>query len=484
MTSVPDVPDLLPYGLNDDGNSQRFVLLYGDRFRYCHAFDKWLYWDGSRWLIDGRQKALDHARDCMREFHSQAVGNRQDEKADFAHASLNKSRASNLLWMSQPTLHIPSETLDSSPWLLNFTNGTMDLETGDFHLHSPLDYITKRIDYPYDPYATCPTWTSFISQTMCRSKSMIHYIQKALGYSLTGITHERAVFLLYGTGNNGKTTLLSTIQELIPAYSLILRIEALIATHESNNNEADLADLQGKRFVITSESDQGHRLMQGRLKRLSQGTGSMRAVRKYENPITFEQTHKIWMDTNHLPIITDADDIATMRRLHPIHFQHIVPKDKIDPDLSLKLRAEAPGILAWLVEGAALWQKERLGKPRAVETATEELRLKNDWLERFLHDRCLVAPGRVAFASELYAAYEIWAEEGGEGRDCLPRSVTQFGRSLNAHEGISRGRNATCAFYKGVGLRPSNGRIGSTPEEQSNNSDGFEDTDEGSDLIQ
>src|SRR6266852_1746634 len=143
---------------------------------------------------------------------------------------------------------------------------------------------------------------------------MIAYLQRAIGYSLTGSTAEKAVFMLFGRTNNGKTTLLSLIYRLIEEYAVLLQIDTLMTRQESNNTQADLADLRGARFVMTSETEEGQRLAAGKLKRITQGMGSIKATRKYENPITFPETHKLWVDCNHSPIVRGTDD-AIWRRL-------------------------------------------------------------------------------------------------------------------------------------------------------------------------
>src|ERR1039457_4753354 len=141
-----------------------------------------------------------------------------------------------------------------------------------------------------------------------RADRLIGYLQKAFGYALTGVTSEKVVFIFYGSGNNGKSTLLSTFLKILEEYAVLLQIDTLMVRQESNNTQADLADLRGTRFVMTSETEQGQRLAEGKLKRITQGMGKIKAPRKYENPIEFDETHKLWLDANHLPQVRGTDN--------------------------------------------------------------------------------------------------------------------------------------------------------------------------------
>src|SRR5262249_34328108 len=152
------------------------------------------------------------------------------------------------------------------------------------------------------------------------AERMISYLQRAIGYSLTGSTEEKVVFMAFGSGNNGKSTFLSLFFRLLQEYAVLLLIETLMAKQETTNSQADLADLRGARFVMTSETEEGQRLAEGKLKRITQGMGEIKAVRKYENPITFPETHKLWMDANHKPVVRGTDN-AIWNRLHPIPFE-------------------------------------------------------------------------------------------------------------------------------------------------------------------
>jgi putative DNA primase/helicase len=462
-----DVPDLLPHLHNDHGNAERLIAIYGKDLKYCHAFKKWLVWDGMRWAVDDTDQARHRAKLAMLEFLKQAVARKADEKAEkFAGASLDARRIASALSMAECEIFVRPAELDTDPFALNFLNGTVDLRTGELREHQRSDFITKLVRYRCTPSAECPKWLTFLAQVMGggqdaseadldRSRRLVAYLRRALGYSLTGTTIEKAVFIPFGTGDNGKSTMLSTFRHLVEEYSHLLQVDTLMVRQESNNAQADLADLRGARFVQTSETEEGQRLAQGKLKRITQGMGKIKATRKYENPIEFPETHKLWIDTNRKPTIRDVDDKATFNRLHPIPFTVTIPKNQIDRELPEKLLSEAEGILAWTVEGARLWHAEGLAKPAEVEAAKDKWREDMDQLGRFIDERCVTGDGFRASAAALYADYKQWAADGGHRS---PLNSTNFGTKLTDRE-YTKIHAEHGAVYLGIRLR-------SDPEQQ------------------
>jgi putative DNA primase/helicase len=293
---------------------------------------------------------------------------------------------------------------------------------------------------------------------MDEKEELVHYLQIAIGYSLTGTTIEKVVFVLFGTGNNGKTTMLATIRSIISEYAALIQVNSLMVKVEDNNTQSDLADLRGARFAMTSETESGQRLAQGKLKRITQGMNSIKAVRKYENPIEFPETHKLWLDTNRKPTITDANDQATFNRLHPVPFVVTIHKDQIDRDLPQKLLAEAEGILAWAVQGSIEWHADGLPKPSAIEAANKTWRAESDQVGRFLLDR--TDRGGQTLSKQLYEAYVQWSADRGE----TPCTQTVFIERLKDRDIRSKHSKKGTAYPVRV-LEP--GRVGCSTAEQS-----------------
>lgn len=373
---------LIFFGLNDDGNAERLLALHRDKMRYCPEFKAWLIWDGRRWEQDKFGKAQELAVDAMRKFLSQV---RDDGKIyEFALKSVNLKGVTNCLALAAPRVAVSAGKLDSSPWLFNFRNGTVDLRTGAMKPHDPADLITKLADHDYNLKAECPRWREFVNWTMGggsesdadRVGRFTEYLQRALGYSITGSTSEKALFIPWGEkGNNGKTTMLVVVGRLIPEYSGMLDVETLMTRSRSSSNaSADIADLRGVRFVRTSEAETTQRLAQGLVKKLTEGQGEVKAIKKYENWVSFAATHKIWMDTNGRPSF-EAEDNAMMNRMHLIPFPASLAESDVDRTLPDALvRDEACGILAWLVRGAVKWYKDRLRRPDEAVAARDQWR--------------------------------------------------------------------------------------------------------------
>jgi putative DNA primase/helicase len=464
-TLEPDTtPDLLHFMKNDAGNGERLLALRKYDLRYCAAFKKWLVWDGRRWAIDESHQAQNIAKLTLLEYLCQAVAARDEGSETFATSCLNLKRTENMLAMVRHEFYVSPKELDADPWLLNFQNGTVDLRTGELRPHRREDFITRLIHYDYRPDAPCIGWLEFLERIMGggpqadeaaqkRGGQFIAYLQRALGYSLTGVTSEKAVFIPFGDGNNGKSTLLTVFRQLSGEYATLLQVDTLMTRRESNNTQADLADLCGTRFVQTSEAEEGQRLAQGKFKRITQGMGTIKAVRKYENPFEFSETHKLWIDTNRKPIIRDADDRATFNRLHLIPFTVQIPNDEIDKDLPKKLVSEAEGILAWAVEGTRLWCESGLIQPKEVDDAKEAYRAAMDQIGRFIEECCRMSLGSSIAASELYSAYKRWCENSGEHYE----SSTSFGLRLRNH-GTEKKTESTGIRYQGIELKNEDSR--------------------------
>jgi putative DNA primase/helicase len=278
-----------------------------------------------------------------------------------------------------------------------------------------------------------------------RAEQLVSYLQKVFGCAATG-KPEKLLFVLYGEGNNGKTTLLEVIRDALgdKEYAGQVQVDSLmVRPKEAVSNNAvntDLADLQGCRFVSSSEVEQGQRLSLSPVKYLT-GLGQIKARRLRENMITFQPTYKLFLDCNHRPVITGPND-AIWNRVKCIPFNIQIPDAEIDKDLPPKLRTELPGILRWIVEGAVLYHRDGLGDPPDVTAATEQYRHESDRLKQFFEDRCVLAlagdgtswrkDGCWVPVSDLYAAYASWAEATGNkyplSKDSFDERLLKLGK--------------------------------------------------------
>jgi len=394
----------------------------------------------------------------MIEFLRQADGAHNEAAAKFARLSLDSKRITNMLREAQTDLAISPGDLDQHPDRIVFLNGEMDLSTGRLESHAPNHFITKLIRFNYQADATCPLFLATLARVMGagadagegdlqRAERLISTLQRCFGYTLTGHTSEKVVFILFGSGNNGKTTVLSLFLRLLEEYAVLLQIETLMVRQESNNSQADLADLRGARFVMTSETEEGQRLAEGKLKRITQGMGKIKAVRKYENPVEFAETHKLWIDANHKPVIRGTD-AAIWNRMFTVPFTVTIPAEEIDRLLPSKLIAEAEGILAWAVAGAIQWYRDGLGRPDEVREAVSSYRAEMDQIGRFVQEQCITGEPFQIRSRDLYGAYKRWCDESGEPI----KSANAFGRKLTERDGITREETRSGPRYKGIGL--------------------------------
>ena len=304
------------------------------------------------------------------------------------------------------------DVLDRSPWLLNCRNGTLDLQKQTLKPHDPADYLTKLCLVDFNSDAKCPTWERFLAEIFNGAQSLIAYLQRLAGYWLTGLTTEHALPVLWGNGANGKSTLINALFDVLgPDYSGKANRDLLVVARGDKHPTA-LAWLHGKRFVAALETGEGARLDEVLIKELT-GGDLVTARRMREDFWTFQPTHKIALATNHKPQVRGQDH-AIWRRLRLIPFTVCFMEDKQDKLLGQKLRAESAGILTWMVQGCALWQQHGLQDPPEVLAATKDYQAEQDLLGAFLAERCTEFPDYQIKASELYAAYKAWSEQGGE----------------------------------------------------------------------
>jgi len=437
--------DLRSQPLNDYGNAQRLIEVHGEDLRYCSPMRKWFIWDTRRWQIDEVDKIRKLTQGVMLEFAKQAVAAANDVLSRFAGSSLNSQRISSAIREAQPLLAVSPDELDRDPWILNFRNGTLHLQRSELLPHMREHLITKLVHYGYDPHAKCPKFLAFLERSV--GTPLVPFVQKAMGYSIMGVTSEKTNFLCLGPTNGGKTTFLNLFRHLFEEYSAIILIDALMQRDEDNNSRADLADLRGARFAMTSETEEGQRLREGKLKRITQGQGKIKSVRKYENPIQFDATHVLWIDANHKPVVRGTDD-AIWNRLTPIPFDRPLAESEIDKQLPAKLREEAPGIIAWAILGTRYWQDDGLGKPPEVEEARNKWRSAMDRIRTFRQECCVEGPELSVRARALYTAYKKWAEEAGE----RPMTETMFGLRM-VEIGFGKGRDENSAIYTGIALK-------------------------------
>lgn len=454
-------PLLVTENLTDLGNARRFIVAHQQDVRAVTSRRRpWMIWEGVRWANDETGEVERKAKDTVRQIASEATLQSDPELAEkiTKHAIRSESAGSirHMLELAatEPEITTTADQLDNDPWLLNVENGTIDLRTGTLRAHKRTDLITKLTAIEYRPDATCPRWQLFLSQAMGGDTELVDFLQRAVGYALTGDTREQCLFFCYGHGANGKSTFLEIVRELAGEYGQQAEFSTFMArTGEGPRN--DLARMRGARLVTASEAPSNKPFDESVLKRLT-GDDTIVARQLYEEFFEFKPQHKIFLAANHKPIVKEQT-LAFWRRMRLIPFDVTVPVKDRDKRLPKKLRAELPGILAWAVAGCVKWQEQGLHEPRAVKQATRSYRDENDLLGEFIDRHAVLEPRGWTSTVELYRVFcEWWTETRGPRTP--PIQMVYFGRMLGERETLAHAKRGGTRGWAGIALRQEMGQ--------------------------
>jgi putative DNA primase/helicase len=457
------------YTRSDLGNAERFVDMFGDRVRWCPARKTWMIYDGKRWAWDERGHVVKLAHQAARSIHSDAAAEpdpaKQREIAKFAIASQNEGRVSGMLSQTKPYLAVGMNELDRDPWALNCANGTLDLRSGKLRPHNPADLITRLAPVEHDPTAECPRFKRFLQETLVDAE-VITFVKRYSGYTLTGITRERLLAILYGFGKNGKTTLVELLRDVMGDYATNTDTETLLMKRYQGVGN-DVAALKGARFVSAAEVEQGRRLAESKVKQLT-GRDTVTARFLFGEPFNFRPEFKLWLSTNNKPVIVGTDD-AIWDRIRLIPFTERFDGSRQDHKLPEKLRGELAGVLAWMVEGCLEWQEHGLGEPETVREATDQYRAEMDTLAAFLDEECVVGADYKVLAERLYQSYAMWCDKSGERKDPKKAFVAMLEERGFKRRRETAGVNKGRYIWLGIGFRsgdepPEDGADGSLSE--------------------
>jgi len=472
-TATSQMQDDTPLPYSDYTNALALVRDHGHDLHYCYPWGKWLRWTGTHWQTENDGAVMRSAKLTIKRLARQAEALDDDKavKALLAHVKSSlataKLKAMVESAQSEPSIPVLPEDLDTNPWLLNCTNGTLDLKTGILRPHDRTDLLTRSISVAYDPKAACPTWETFLWRIMggtvtpddpdmsmgelearqhadIRARALIDFLQRAIGHSLTGDTREQCLFIFWGSGANGKSTLVNTLLALLGPYAMKATAELLMVTR-NDRHPTERADLFGTRFVAAIETEEGGRLKEVFVKEAT-GGDPIRARRMREDFWQFDPTHKVFLATNHKPVIRGTDH-AIWRRIKLVPFTVAIPDAEQDKQLPATLYGELPGILAWAVRGCLAWQQDGLEEPDPVTEATAGYRQEMDVLGAFFAECCILAPYAKVKASVLYKAYQDWCTTNGE-HALVQRN---FGMRLS-ERGLEHKREGTGYFWHGIGV--------------------------------
>lgn len=437
----------------DAGNGEAMALLYGDRLRFNHDNRQWLIWDGRRWRYDRdgepERLAKEMARQRLEAAAQEPDDDRRQQLVKWALKSESRIRLQAALAQAATERPIAAveAAFDAAPHLLGAENGVVDLQTGELLAGRPDLGVTLSTGIEYDPAAQAPRWEQFLREIFAGDSELIDYIQRAIGYSLTGDTSEQVLHVLWGTGANGKSVFLAVLHAIMGEYAHNAEFATFLAARPRDGGAAspDLYAMRGRRLVTASEVSADRRLNEARIKSLT-GGDPITARPLYGRPVVFRPVAKFWLAVNHKPRIVETST-AIWRRVRLIPFTQTFHPG--DPTLERQLRAERVGILAWAVRGALRWHERGLAAPATVSQATEAYRSEQDVLAQYIGDCCHIAPHATARASQLYQAYQAWCNDNGE----QALSGTAFGRLMG--ERYEKQKEGGCFWYRGIGLRAS-----------------------------
>lgn len=422
------------YSYDDTGNAERLKDKFGSFIRYNYTAKNWMYYDGKRWKNDDAGKMKGLVDKVIAGLKSEKISdsyegydNEEIKKFRTRHwkDSRNHSKKENMLKECQHLLPVHNHNFDSDFKLFNTQNGYLNLDTGELLDHDKNKFFTKISNSEYTDKADCPKWEDFLDDIFLGNQELIKFIQRCAGYSLSGHTSEQVLFVLYGNGRNGKSVFLDIMNEVFGNYATNIRPQAIMANKQKSDASPEIAKLDGARFVTTTEPNEGDRFDEGLLKQLT-GGDKVTARNLYENEFEFVPQLKLWMETNHKPYVRGTDE-GIWRRFVIIPFEKQIPKDKVDKDLTKKLKKELPAIMKWCVDGYLEWKKIGLAEPQSVKEQRDEYRTEMDPIEMFIDECCRRRSETSTIkSSTLFQAYDNWAKENHQYR----MTNTKFGKEM------------------------------------------------------
>ncbi|MBI5972009.1 phage/plasmid primase, P4 family [Staphylococcus caledonicus] len=434
---------------DDTGNADRFIDRYGHLYKHSYITNKFYIYDGQKWKPDDRGAIRQLIDEMIVSIKNEKIIHNEDVSEEDARDAFNKfykktrgtQAKKNIMNELMHRKTITPDEFDKDDMLLNVTNGYIDLTSRELYKHDINRMFSQIANTDYSEKMQPSVWLDFLNDIFAGDKEVIRYIQKALGYSLTGSTREQVMFILHGKGRNGKSIFVETIAEILGDYSNNMQVKSLMVKKNDNVN-TDIARLSKARFVTSSEPNEGFRFDEGLIKQI---TGGDKVTARFLYAEEFEYTpkFKIWVSTNHKPIIRGTDD-GIWRRLVLIPFEVQIPEEKVDKDLKYKLLREAPAILNWMCEGAYMWMQEGLHMPDKLKAAGQTYRTEMDVVEQFIEDECKRADDKKVKANELYELYKQWANDNG----AYKMSNKDFGKKMK--EKFKSKRLKTGMYYLGV----------------------------------
>jgi putative DNA primase/helicase len=433
--------------LSEDGVAQAFAEKHAHHLRFCHGPNRWFLWDGTRWRQEKTRLAYHWCRTIARNLA-------RGTKDEWQRASLGRAAfASGVerLAQSDRVFAVTPDIWDRDPWLLGTPGGVVDLRTGKLRAASPADYISKlTMVAPSERGVECPVWERFLDEITCGDLELRHFLWQFLGYTLTGDVREECLLFLFGLGRNGKGTLIRTVARVMGDYAVASDMTTFTAS-KTDRHPTELAKLAGARLVTATETEQGRTWAWSRIKELTGNERPISARFMRRDHFEFYPTAKLVFTGNHKPNLPSTDE-ATARRMRLVPFEFVARAP--DNTLKMRLEAEAPAILRWLIEGCLDWQANGLHRAQCEIAATSEYLAEQDLFSQWVDTDCTTHVNDTATRAELFASWAAFAEANGEAAG----TSRDFGQRMRAAGFLEiknvPGRHGTRG-YRGVGLKVS-----------------------------
>lgn len=413
--------------------------------RAVYVFEKkqWMIWNGCYWEADQRSIITKLAYQFVTEA-KEALFDR-GKYSDLSNLSQFESlnRLENIAKFASTDCSVSATEFDTDPLLLVSSSSWIDLGSGSSMVPNPKKLVSKALNVEHDQQASCPTFLQFLNDVFENDQDLIRFVQRAIGYSLTGSTSEQCLFIMIGDGANGKSTFINVINKLLGLYGTTAASQTLIA-NGGNSIGDDLVDLIGARLITVSETEEGQSLAEAKIKQMT-GGDRLKGRPLYGSHIQFNIIGKLWLATNSLPQINNTDH-GIWRRIKAIPFNRTFSAEEQDKNLSDKLLKELPGILNWAIEGCLDWQNNGLQTPDIVEAQVAEYRISMDSISQFIQDECEVDKDHSCAASKFFQAYRDWCS--GAGRKS--QSQASFKRSLEKITGVYQHRSSNGLQWHGI----------------------------------
>ncbi|MHA7153967.1 DNA primase family protein [Arthrobacter sp. TMN-50] len=422
----------------------RLAEAYKGKLLHVHGIG-WLYWDGRRWAEDQTGHNKQGVLDVLRAALTDSLDD-TDLRADVRKCESAAGIAGVLdIAAALKPFAATIADLDADPYVLNVANGTLDLHTMELRPHNPADRITKVANAAYDPDAPGDTWEAFLTRVL-PDQEVREFLQRYAGVGLAGRVLEHVLAILTGTGRNGKGVFYGALAGALGDYAAVAEPDLFM--HREGAHPTGEMDLRGRRWIVVSESDQGRKLAEATVKRLT-GGDRIKARRMRQDFVEFEPSHTAALVTNHLPKVS-GDDAAIWARLRVVPFDVVIPDAEQDSRLPDKLHLELDAVLTWAITGWQEYQRTGLAEPGAVIAATEHYKADSDTIGRFITECCNTGSGLSSLTESLHQAWATWAVQDG----AKPLGKKPFGEALEARGFHASRRSGGVRVRQGIEIKP------------------------------